>query len=489
MRVDMVREDKLCVTELRMQCIEIQRDMQRNNEILNKHKKSMLEFQSNQNMQGSAYKAAKEQIERYTTLMNTIKIANDYICRDCSELSALIGEKSYLGQEIFDTIEQTKIKIEYYKSEQSKFWHKAYNETNTWKKAYFKCWSDYYLNFQVNYQNLLHKYEKKIEEFDAIVAKTAYLFSQIDNSYINVAKAITGLSKVFQNGKYDSKASKEWDDTYYRPLSECVQRKNLSLNGGKFITVKNEDGSYNFGGKLDYYKEFIKDPKEYVKFIRHGSGLLAMTHFGAYLRSTRKLTSENRMEYLPQHFTASIHGMYCSEQFFKKDYLSDHEYPAIRPKGQERIGKDLQHVLNEVAQQYGFKGAHWSTDKKLEIQQIKDQIKRGVPVLLSVDPVAPKDCPELKLYKYYESTGTLKNFGVVEAVGQYVTITGVQEYGDIQTGENRQMLQVAVNGQEMFIDFDEFDKYRKSTLKEINLFDRDDYLATGKNNISVVEFN
>lgn len=486
----MEREDNLKAGDLGMQCVSIENAIYFNMDILSEYKRKLIAIQTDEELQGESYTSIKRQLEKYTVLINTISIANDFLFYDCQSLRNSIGHKNYIGHEIFDNIDNAIIKIDEYKKVDGSYWQKIHDTDNSWVKNFYEVLRDFNTMNIMFYEHVLKVNRRKIEEFDDIVVKTSNLFSQIDKISVTITTAIAGLSGIFQNGKYDNAAATKWEETHYRPLSDCVQRKDVCLNGGKFLTVSDDDEGTSdwFGGKLDAYKEFIKDPDEYRRFKRFGSGLLAATNFDEYLRRSKTFTSEDRMEMKQQHFTAALHGMYCMEKFFQKDYLSDREYPAIRPKAQERIGKDMQHVINEVAQSYGFKGAYWSTDSKLEIDQIKDQIRHGIPVLMLVDTVAPKNCSPLKMYQYYESTGTVKDFGVVEALGQYVTITGVQEYGDIHTGEIRQLLQVAHDGKERLIDFDEFSKYRQNRLSEINLLDRDDYLATGKNNISVVQY-
>lgn len=201
----------------------------------------------------------------------------------------------------------------------------------------------------------------------------------------------------------------------------------------KFIKVYDENGRFFYGGDQNWLGALGKE------IVENGCGVVAAVNVSLYLAKKHEISK--------QEFIALV------QEFEKKHPFSKIEMKLGIGADPFMLGRYLKKMTKRsetVKLHY-----HWGSGKQTQYELMKRMLESDIPVIWGLYSFFAKKENGLMLYSF-------KNGAYIErgtARAHYVTATGIIE----KTGEkepHRRMVRVSSWGEELFVDFDEYEKFR-----------------------------
>lgn len=276
-------------------------------------------------------------------------------------------------------------------------------------------------------------YNKKLAAIEAIDSATRNLYSTDLSKYI--MQGVNALNNSWTGEKYVAVLGGEWMD-YLKKAWEKYEDDGTTIELGdpNFVTIVDDDGNViGYGGDQGWY---VGSDLDYVN--NHGCGLMAMANVILYMRGVTTITKDDYMKFV-------------AELMKKHKLIGVQLDTANSGLLTPYIGNVLE---EELGKEYNIKDFKWNmSGDRLEL--IKQTLEKDVPVILQIGQ--GNKSLKLNFYKHDEATG---DYNIDNNVNDhYVTVTGVVEYENPETGEKSTMIRISSWGKEYYIDYDEYLKF------------------------------
>lgn len=449
------------------------------NETLEKTKKKINSFISDDTFKGRSYDNVKIQMECYLCVANAMISANNADIEDIEILNNKVGDELLNGEVIYSNMRHAKEQERSARKKVDEYDRLQNNTMNPVKDAYYqyKKWS--YENSAETSQKLYNEWCKKTILYDEIQGCTYGLFNRgnIIREKINI-----GLKQLGQN--FNGREFKAWDYTSWKNDLASTVLLNSTMGFGKMfiscygIDSKENNGVYKefFGGSQEWfnnnmYPSLAGDDKELDEAIhKHGCGIIALMNMFYMLEGRTNVSQEEFMK-RTRDFVNSHKGV-------RNTIINGKDSTGINSIYWP-IGNNVQSILDDyVKDNTKYSSAEWQIKDADYLKQIDTQLKKGIPVIIQVGLGDPKDKNDR--ISLYNENGSRVN----STHDHYMTITGIRTNKDIVTGEEKKYLEVSTWGEKYYIDYDEFLEYKKKGNSNNPISDIEN---GGYNNITIIK--
>ncbi len=400
---------------------------------------------------GETASGMKNQLTNHLYVINEFRYFIQSGIRDCDALFNMVGYEELVEADIEESIasltsqnEELQESIDELEDMKSTFWYVLFCGV---ANAQFQI-AAYQRQLDNNTEliELLNKQLHKIEDIDTQARK---LFDTRWTKRLEIA--LTELVESFQN-----------TDFVISPLKSITVLSILRVKdsrgerigvGKDFIQVIDEYGEIHYGGNQGWFAQQNPDMK------KSGCGVIAAVNTYLYLTDQTTITKAEYMELV-------------------EEYLNSYkQVPDIQFKyGLGAFPTDMCPFIEENVK--GYSGISvkttWELGKSTEEQydMMKEMLHQGIPVIWGL--YSCKD--EIMIYKYKDGMYIPRE----PCDGHYVTVTGIYETVD-EDGNVKRMIEISSWGAVLYVDFDEYAKFREGTAVEAAV----DYLGSSIMSIEI----
>lgn len=208
------------------------RMLQKDNTSLDTVENSLDIFMADEKLKSEAFKALKQQIKDYRTILQSLRLANESDIIDHETLKSSVGDEVLDGKNILtqqalalDAKARDENSAADYRTKQS-------GTDNIIMKLYYGWKASRYDDLAAIDQKLYEAWFAKEEQYNAIEQTTAYLFSASGGTRQAVEAGLADLGKVFQAGVYQPNMTGTWRDSLNKTCNEMTGLSRLKTEFG-----------------------------------------------------------------------------------------------------------------------------------------------------------------------------------------------------------------------------------------------------------------
>lgn len=197
-------------TTMKEQCDNAIRKLEKDNEAIRVSESKLNEFLNDTEIESEAFRALRQQMSDYITVLQAMRTANHADIADFNTLKSAVGDEVLWGENILRQKEAALRQKEADEDTAERYEKEAKNAFWIWEKWYYGWKADEYWDMaEIDWQLYL-LWKDKEERYDAIESATCGLFTTAVSMRSAIEAGLSAIGSAFQNGAYVTDSTASW---------------------------------------------------------------------------------------------------------------------------------------------------------------------------------------------------------------------------------------------------------------------------------------